>query len=79
MIASAGEKKMELLAAIEKELVIEGLIKAQGFNDAVVTMRSPLISIAYLYGYFSIWQLKLQVYLLNQSTEQGTTNTCLAL
>ena len=45
MIASAGEKKMELLAAIEKELVIEGLIKAQGFNDAVVTMSTNNVNV----------------------------------
>lgn len=33
----ANEKRMFLLEQMEKELVLEGLIKSQGFNDAIVT------------------------------------------
>lgn len=34
---TANEKRMNLLATMEKELVLEGLIKSAGFDDAVVT------------------------------------------
>ena len=35
--ATASEKRINLLSTMEKELVLEGLIKSAGFEDAVVT------------------------------------------
>lgn len=43
--ASAEQKKMELLASIETELVLENLIKAKGFDDAVVTMSTNNVNV----------------------------------
>ena len=41
----AEEKKMEIVRTMEAELVMEGLIVAAGFNDAVVTSTSNNINI----------------------------------
>ena len=43
--ASAEEKQVELLSFIEKELVLESLIKAKGFEDAVVTMSTNNLNV----------------------------------
>ncbi len=45
LITSANEKKLELIDVIERELVLEGLVKAQGFEDAVVTMSEDNINV----------------------------------
>lgn len=50
LIASANGKKMELIDTIERELVLEGLIKAQGFDDAVVTMSTNNINVVVSQG-----------------------------
>ena len=42
---TAEELKQELLGNIEAELVIESLIKAKGFEDAIVTMSTENINI----------------------------------
>ena len=36
-IANAEAKKLEIVNAMESELVMEGLIKAKGFQDVIVT------------------------------------------
>ena len=43
--ATAEEMKAELLGNIEAELVIENLIKAKGFDDAIVTMSTENINV----------------------------------
>ena len=43
--ASATENKQALAAKIEKELILEGLIKAKGFDDAVVTIGSEYYNV----------------------------------
>ncbi|MGN0771700.1 MAG: SpoIIIAH-like family protein [Christensenellales bacterium] len=43
--ATATAKKMELLSNIDCELVVENLIKAKGFEDAVVTMSTNNINV----------------------------------
>ncbi len=35
---AATEKKMEIVAAMEKELVLENMVKSLGFSDAVVSV-----------------------------------------
>lgn len=50
LIASANEKKLELIDVIERELVLEGLVKAQGFEDAVVTMSEDNINVVVSQG-----------------------------
>lgn len=41
----AHEKKMEIVANMETELTIEGLIKAKGFDDCVVTYSNSYINV----------------------------------
>ena len=41
-IAAAQAKKLKIATAMEQELVIEGLIKAQGFEDCVVTTGAKI-------------------------------------
>ena len=43
--ASAEQKQVELLEFIEKELVLESIIKAKGFEDAVVTMSTNNLNV----------------------------------
>lgn len=43
--ASAEESKMELIAQMEKEVVIEGLICSKGFSDAVFTQNDSYINV----------------------------------
>ena len=42
---SAEQKQVELLGFIEKELVLESIIKAKGFDDAVVTMSTNNLNV----------------------------------
>ena len=42
-INSAQSKKMEIVALMEQELVIEGLIKGKGFEDCVITISDDIV------------------------------------
>lgn len=44
-IEQAQNKKLALVAQMESELVIEGLIKAKGFEDCIVTNLDPNVTI----------------------------------
>lgn len=44
-IANAQAKKLEICDAMETELVLEGLIKAKGFEDCVVTISTENVNI----------------------------------
>ena len=44
-IASAQNKKLELVSIMETELALEGLIKAKGFEDCVVTISSNNVNV----------------------------------
>lgn len=37
---AATEKKMEIVSAMEKELILENMVKSLGFSDAVVSVSS---------------------------------------
>ena len=43
--ALAAQSRQELIDAMEKELVVEGLIKSAGFEDAVLTTTSENINV----------------------------------
>ena len=43
-IANAEEAKLTLIGQMEKELVVEGLIKAKGFDDCVVTISDSNVN-----------------------------------
>ncbi|MFA6666817.1 MAG: SpoIIIAH-like family protein [Bacilli bacterium] len=43
--AVAEAKKIELIQTMELELVVEGLIKAKGFEDAIVTLTTSNINV----------------------------------
>lgn len=44
-IEAAQEAKLDLIATMEKELAIEGLIKAQGFSDCVISISGSKINV----------------------------------
>lgn len=44
-IAEAEAKKLAIVAQMETELVMEGLIKAKGFEDCIVTNVNPNVKI----------------------------------
>ena len=41
---AAEEARLSLVAQMEKELVVEGLIKAKGFEDAIVTISGANVN-----------------------------------
>jgi len=41
----AENKKVELVKMMEQELVLEGLIKAKGFDDTIVTMTTSNVNV----------------------------------
>ena len=43
--STATQTKQELQAKMEKELILEGLIKAKGFEDAVVTIGNSFYNV----------------------------------
>ena len=43
--ATAETKKVELIEAMETELVTEGLIKAKGFEDVIITSTSTNVNV----------------------------------
>lgn len=44
-ILSAEQAKMELVSLMEKELAVEGLIKAQGFEDCVIAISNEKVNV----------------------------------
>ena len=44
-IASAEEQKLQITGAMETELVLEGLIKAKGFEDCIVTISTENVNV----------------------------------
>ncbi|MDE6583484.1 MAG: SpoIIIAH-like family protein [Clostridia bacterium] len=44
-VVSAKAAKLELIANMEKELAVEGLIKAQGFEDCVISLTGKKINV----------------------------------
>ena len=44
-LKAATEQKLSLVDAMEKEVTIEGLLKAKGFTDAVVTLHKGSVNV----------------------------------
>lgn len=44
-ILAAESAKLELIAMMEKELAVEGLIKAQGFSDCVIAISNTKVNV----------------------------------
>ena len=44
-LKDAQQQKIEISKAMEKEVTIEGLLKAKGFNDAIVTIHSGSVNV----------------------------------
>ena len=44
-ISDAQDQKLALVAAMEKEVTIEGLVKAKGFKDCVVTIQKGTVNV----------------------------------
>ena len=42
---SAQEQKLALISTMEKELAVEGLIKFQGFEDCVISMKADKVNV----------------------------------
>lgn len=44
-IANAEAKKQEIIETMDKELIMEGLIKAKGFEDVIVTTSNASVNV----------------------------------
>lgn len=55
--AIAAQSRQELIDAMEKELVVEGLLKSAGFEDAVLTTTSENVNVIVKAGELSAGEL----------------------
>ncbi len=44
-IKAAEQAKLDLISTMDKELAVEGLIKAQGFSDCVISISDPKVNV----------------------------------
>lgn len=44
-IAAAEQAKLDLISVMEKELAVEGLVKAQGFEDCVIAIADEKVNV----------------------------------
>lgn len=44
-VVTAKQAKLDLIETMEKELAVEGLIKAQGFEDCVISMSDTKVNV----------------------------------
>lgn len=73
-IKSAENEKLALTAAMETELVLEGLIKAVGFEDAVVTTTSENVNVIIRSGELSAEQVARVLEIITTETGKAATS-----
>ncbi|MGN1208457.1 MAG: SpoIIIAH-like family protein [Christensenellales bacterium] len=64
----AESKKLSLISTMETELVTEGLIKAQGFEDCVVTSSASCVNVIVKSGELSSGEVKKIVAIVKEQT-----------
>ena len=70
----AEEKKIELVKTMESELVMEGLIKAAGFSEALVTSTSSNINVIVKSTQLETTQVSQIVSIIKQQTGMDIDN-----
>lgn len=73
-VAQAEEMRAQIVAAMEKELVVEGLIKAKGFEDVVVTTTTDNVNVVLKSGELTESELSQIVDIITQQTSAPFEN-----
>ena len=73
-IASAEAKKMEIINTMEAELVMEGLIKAKGFEDAIVTNSATNVNVIVKCASLESSQVAQIVQIVKEQTSKSLEN-----
>mgnify|MGYP003304189788 CR=1 FL=1 len=73
-IANAEAKKMEIVNTMESELVMEGLIKAKGFEDVIVTNSANNINVIVKAANLESSQVAQIVEIVKQQTSKSIDN-----
>ena len=70
----AESKKLSLISNMETELVTEGLIKAQGFEDCIVTSSSSSVNVVVKAGELSSSEVAKIVSIVKEQTGASIDN-----
>lgn len=70
----AENKKVELVKTMELELVIEGLIKAKGFDDVIVTNTTSNVNVIVKSAELSASEVAQIVSIIQEQTGKGIDN-----
>ena len=73
-IANAESKKLEIVNTMESELVMEGLIKAKGFEDVIVTNSENNINVIVKSAQLESSQVAQIVDIVQQQTSKSIDN-----
>lgn len=73
-IAQAEGKKLEIVAKMESELVMEGLIKSKGFEDAVVAISNNNINVIVKSAALEASEVSQIVSIIKEQTGKGIDN-----
>ncbi|HOO22248.1 MAG TPA: SpoIIIAH-like family protein [Clostridia bacterium] len=73
-IASAQSKKLTLVDTMETELTLEGLIKAKGFEDCVVTISSEKVNVVVMDSELTIEEAAQILDIIVQQTKYTAKN-----
>ncbi len=73
-IANAEAKKLEIVNAMESELVMEGLIKAKGFQDVIVTNSANNVNVIVKGANLESSQVAQIVEIVKQQTSKSIDN-----
>lgn len=73
-IASAQEKKLSLVGNMEIELALEGLIKAKGFEDCIVTISKNNVNVVVKDGELTIQEAAQILNIIVTETDYKASN-----
>lgn len=74
ILPTAETKKQTLIANMEQELVLEGLIKAKGFDDVIVSTSSSYLNVIVKSAELTSAEVAQIVDVVRQQTEYSLDN-----
>lgn len=74
VIANAEAKKMEIIAKMESELIMEGMIKSKGFEDAVVAISNNNVNVIIKTAKLESNEVAQIVSIIKEQTGKGIDN-----
>lgn len=74
VIANAEAKKMEIISKMESELIMEGMIKSKGFEDAVVAISNNNVNVIIKTAKLESNEVAQIVSIIKEQTGKGIDN-----